>query len=119
MFGFLKKSTDQPGATTADPSAPAKPAASWRERLKAGLARTRAQLGGKLKAIAVTTAERSSAVGLTRSRPAMSGPLPWTASKTAAVSLRLAPGATPGPPVMPARRSLTMSPYRFGRTSTS
>lgn len=51
MFGFLKKSTDQPGATTADPSAPAKPAASWRERLKAGLARTRAQLGGKLKAI--------------------------------------------------------------------
>ncbi len=38
MFGFLKKSSDQP-------------AASWRDRLKAGLARTRAQFGGKLKAI--------------------------------------------------------------------
>jgi len=51
MFGFLKKSTDQPGAAVADPSNPAKPAASWRERLKAGLARTRAQFGGKLKTI--------------------------------------------------------------------
>ena len=43
MFGFLKKSADAP--------ANAAPALSWRERLKAGLARTRAQLGGKLKTI--------------------------------------------------------------------
>jgi fused signal recognition particle receptor len=51
MFGFLKKSTDQPGAAPTDASPATKPAASWRERLKAGLARTRAQFGGKLKSI--------------------------------------------------------------------
>lgn len=51
MFGFLKKSTDQPGATAADGAADAPPERSWRERLKAGLARTRAQFGGKLKVI--------------------------------------------------------------------
>jgi fused signal recognition particle receptor len=47
MFGFLKKS-----ASTQDvaPAADA-PERSWRERLKAGLARTRAQFGGKLKTI--------------------------------------------------------------------
>ncbi|MDX9707728.1 MAG: signal recognition particle-docking protein FtsY [Azospira sp.] len=45
MFGFLKKSTDDGAA----PDAPAAP--SWRERLKAGLARTRAQFGGKVKSI--------------------------------------------------------------------
>ncbi len=47
MFGFLKK----PGDTqvTEPVSAAAEP--SWRERLKAGLARTRAQFGGKLKTI--------------------------------------------------------------------
>ncbi|MFB0934356.1 MAG: signal recognition particle-docking protein FtsY [Propionivibrio sp.] len=47
MFGFLKKSTD--AAATAPEEAT--PSLSWRERLKAGLARTRAQLGGKLKTI--------------------------------------------------------------------
>ena len=47
MFGFLKKSADAPVAA---PS-PVTPAPSWRERLKAGLARTRAQFGGKLKSI--------------------------------------------------------------------
>ncbi len=47
MFGFLKKSADAPAATPEN----AAPALSWRERLKAGLARTRAQLGGKLKTI--------------------------------------------------------------------
>jgi fused signal recognition particle receptor len=51
MFGFLKKSTDQPNAAAAGPPTPAQPVPSWRERLKAGLARTRAQFGGKLKAI--------------------------------------------------------------------
>ena len=44
MFSFFKKAAD-----TANPTAPAE--LSWRERLKAGLARTRAQFGGKLKAI--------------------------------------------------------------------
>ncbi len=47
MFGFLKKS-----AETAAPAAEAStPQLSWRERLKAGLARTRANFGGKLKTI--------------------------------------------------------------------
>ncbi|MBW7903475.1 MAG: signal recognition particle-docking protein FtsY [Rhodocyclaceae bacterium] len=45
MFGFLKKSTDN------DAAAPAAAAPSWRERLKAGLARTRAQFGGRMKSI--------------------------------------------------------------------
>ncbi|MDR0576971.1 MAG: signal recognition particle-docking protein FtsY [Candidatus Accumulibacter sp.] len=44
MFGFLKKTAD---AAPSDASS----APSWRERLKAGLARTRAQLGGKFKSI--------------------------------------------------------------------
>jgi len=54
MFGFLKKS---PGGHKAPPapadiaSASPAPAPSWRDRLKAGLARTRAQFGGKLKTI--------------------------------------------------------------------
>ena len=47
MFGFLKKSTEAPAAAPEETT----PAPSWRERLKAGLARTRAQLGGKLKTI--------------------------------------------------------------------
>ena len=51
MFGFLKKSTDQPDAPAAEQPAAVKPEVSWRERLKAGLARTRAQFGGKLKGI--------------------------------------------------------------------
>jgi fused signal recognition particle receptor len=41
MFAFLKKSSDRSNA----------PLPSWRERLKAGLARTREQFGGKLKSI--------------------------------------------------------------------
>ncbi len=47
MFGFLKKSTaTQETAPTAGTHEP-----SWRERLKAGLARTRAQFSGKLKSM--------------------------------------------------------------------
>ena len=47
MFSFFKKSAEPP-----PPAAPAPaPELSWRERLRAGLARTRAQWGGKLKAI--------------------------------------------------------------------
>jgi fused signal recognition particle receptor len=47
MFGFLKKSADS--QTTAPASVASEP--SWRERLKVGLARTRAQFGGRLKSI--------------------------------------------------------------------
>jgi len=47
MFSFLKKSTtDAPAQSAAAPDAP-----SWRERLFKGLAKTRAQWGGKLKTI--------------------------------------------------------------------
>jgi fused signal recognition particle receptor len=51
MFGFLKKTpppATDPATAAAGQSAPE---SSWRERLKAGLARTRAQFGGKLKSI--------------------------------------------------------------------
>jgi fused signal recognition particle receptor len=58
MFGFLKKSgakpEEAPQATTAEQPAAAAPAApkpSWAERLKAGLARTRQQLGGGLASL--------------------------------------------------------------------
>ncbi len=53
MFGFLKKSSPPPAETPENvvPEAAPAPAPSWRERLKAGLSRTRAQLGGKLKSI--------------------------------------------------------------------
>ena len=48
MFSFLKKSaTDKKAEVAAEtPAAP-----SWRERLFKGLAKTRAQWGGKLKTI--------------------------------------------------------------------
>jgi fused signal recognition particle receptor len=52
MFGFLKKQPGQkPAPTTPADTEVAVNAAAvpWRERLKAGLARTRAQFGGKLK----------------------------------------------------------------------
>jgi len=52
MFGFLKKSSDsKPETAAADLATSPAPELSWRERLKAGLARTRAQFGGKLKSI--------------------------------------------------------------------
>lgn len=47
MFGFLKK----PGGMQVAPPPAVAPEPSWRERLKAGLARTRAQFGGKLKSV--------------------------------------------------------------------
>ena len=58
-------------------------------------------------------------MGSTLSWPAYFGALPCTGSNTATVSPMLAPGATPRPPMSPAHRSLTMSPYRLGSTSTS
>jgi len=51
MFAFLKKSAGAPDGSAASAPPPAAPELSWRERLKAGLARTRAQFGGKLKSI--------------------------------------------------------------------
>ncbi len=64
MFGFFKKSPGAQDPASAKPAVPETPptpadvadaapapAPSWRERLKAGLARTRAQFGGKLKSI--------------------------------------------------------------------
>jgi fused signal recognition particle receptor len=50
MFAFLKKPAEDKDAAAPGDVAP-KPELSWRERLKAGLARTRAQFGGKLKSI--------------------------------------------------------------------
>ncbi|MBI2306031.1 MAG: signal recognition particle-docking protein FtsY [Rhodocyclales bacterium] len=46
MFGFLKKPPTEDDTVPTSGTAP-----SWRERLKAGLSRTRAQFGGKLKSI--------------------------------------------------------------------
>jgi fused signal recognition particle receptor len=46
MFGFLKKPPTEDDTTPSSAPPP-----SWRERLKAGLSRTRAQFGGKLKSI--------------------------------------------------------------------
>ncbi|MBL8394196.1 MAG: signal recognition particle-docking protein FtsY [Candidatus Accumulibacter sp.] len=55
MFGFLKKSPGQtptaPDAGIGESAEPANTPAPWRLRLKAGLARTRAQFGGRLKSI--------------------------------------------------------------------
>jgi fused signal recognition particle receptor len=46
MFGFLKKPPTEDDTIPTSATAP-----SWRERLKAGLSRTRAQFGGKLKSV--------------------------------------------------------------------
>lgn len=46
MFGFLKKKEGEKPSTTAAEARP-----SWTERLKSGLARTRAQLGGQLSVL--------------------------------------------------------------------
>ena len=53
MFSFLKKNKPEPEAapTTPEAVAPEVPKLSWRERLFKGLAKTRAQWGGKLKSI--------------------------------------------------------------------
>ncbi len=57
MFGFLKKSDKEQDATPATAAAvapvpePLDKPLSWRERLFAGLSRTRSQLGGKLKSV--------------------------------------------------------------------
>ena len=58
----------------------------------------------------IITAESSSAVGLARFLPAMSGALPCTASNTPISVPRFAAPTTPRPPTSPAHRSETMSP---------
>ena len=63
--------------------------------------------------------ERMTAIGLATPRPAMSGALPCTASKTAYSSPMFAPGTSPSPPTRPAQRSLSRSPKRFDVASTS
>src|SRR5919198_216670 len=59
------------------------------------------------------------AIGLTLFWPAYFGAEPCVGSKTAIPSPTFAPGAIPSPPIIPAHRSETTSPYRFGRTRTS
>jgi fused signal recognition particle receptor len=49
MFSFLKKKDETAAASEAAPEE--KPSRSWRERLFAGLARTRAQLGGRMQTL--------------------------------------------------------------------
>jgi hypothetical protein len=67
----------------------------------------------------IITADSSRAVGFARFFPAMSGALPCTASNRPISVPRLAAPTTPRPPTSPAHRSDTMSPYRFGSSSTS
>lgn len=51
MFGFFKKSAANEQQESQESLEPVVKTASWHERLKAGLARTRSQIGGKIKAI--------------------------------------------------------------------
>jgi fused signal recognition particle receptor len=52
MFGFLKPKSDEPAVgKLPDAAEDAKNPLSWRARLFGGLARTRAQLGGRLKSV--------------------------------------------------------------------
>src|SRR6266849_6204835 len=68
-----------------------------------------ASLGSSIQR-SIITVDIISAVGLARPLPAMSGAVPWTASKIAQRSPRFAPGTTPRPPTSPAHKSDTMSP---------
>ena len=59
------------------------------------------------------------AVGLAIFLPAISGAVPWTASKIEIWAPILAEGANPNPPTQPAQRSLTISPCKLVNTTTS
>jgi hypothetical protein len=62
--------------------------------------------------------ERRRAVGLARPLPAISGALPWTASKMEASFPMFPDGVRPRPPMRPAERSDRISPYKLGITMT-
>ncbi len=67
----------------------------------------------------MSTPDSISAVGFTLFCPLYFGAEPCVASNIAASVPMLPPGARPRPPIMPAPRSDTMSPYRLGSTITS
>ena len=81
--------------------------------------RSRSAMSPSLQCSIIMAAASSKAVGLAMSLPAMSGAEPCTASKMAASSPMLAPGAMPSPPIRPDTRSERMSPNRLVVTSTS
>ena len=67
----------------------------------------------------IITADSSRPDGLARSRPAMSGAEPCTASNMAQSRPMLDEGAMPIEPATSAATSDRMSPYRLGATTTS
>jgi len=68
--------------------------------------------------LSIIREERRRAVGLARPLPAISGALPWTASKMEASFPMFPDGVRPRPPMRPAERSDRISPYKLGMTMT-
>mmetsp|Transcript_34328 Transcript_34328/g.113138 ORF Transcript_34328/g.113138 Transcript_34328/m.113138 type:complete len:236 (+) Transcript_34328:85-792(+) len=95
---------------------------------------TVAQPSARAAAIALSTASAAGAsptclismaalsimeAGLATPQPAMSGALPWAASKSAWLAPTFAEPRSPSEPTTPPARSDTMSPQQLGATSTS
>jgi hypothetical protein len=72
----------------------------------------------ELTYLSIIREERRRAVGLARPLPAISGALPWTASKMEASFPMFPDGVRPRPPMRPAERSDRISPYKLGITMT-